>query len=298
MNLTELKPGRTGRGNIDKVKAQHPCFGARRNRARIHLPVCPACNIECGFCRRSLNGNENRPGVASAILTPGEAARRVNAALKVCEELSVVGVAGPGDSLVGDAMFESLRSVGRAHPQLLKCISTNGLLLEERADELIELGIDTLTVTVNAVEPDILARIVLRVRYGGVRYEGSEGARILIENQLAGIRRMAEAGTVIKVNSVLIPGINDAHIPEVARTAAAAGASLYNIIPLIPQYVFADFNEPTCAEIDAARGEAERYIEVFRHCQHCRADAVGVPGVSDYAAGIFRERAEEVFSHG
>jgi nitrogen fixation protein NifB len=295
MSVTEvkLKKDRAGR-----VKLQHPCFGARRNKARVHLPVCPACNIECGFCRRSLNGSENRPGVSAAILTPDEAVRHVNAALGVCEELSVVGVAGPGDSLVGDAMFESLRAVGRAHPGLLKCISTNGLLLEERADELIDLGIDTLTVTVNAVDPDILARIVLRVHYGGVSYEGSEGARLLIENQLAGIRRMAEAGTVIKVNTVLIPGVNDAHIEEVARTVAAAGASLYNIIPLIPQHVFADFREPTCAEIDAARGEAERYLEVFRHCQHCRADAIGIPGVSDYAEELFKGRAEEVFSHG
>jgi nitrogen fixation protein NifB len=236
--------------------------------------------------------------VSAAILPSSEAVAHVDAALGVCEELSVVGVAGPGDSLVGDAMFESLRAVGRAHPGLLKCISTNGLLLKERADELIELGIDTLTVTVNAVDPDVLARIVLRVHYGGACYEGSAGGRILIENQLAGIRRMAEAGTVIKVNTVLIPGVNDAHIAEVARTVAAVGASLYNIIPLIPQYRFADRAEPTCAEIDAARGEAEKYLEVFRHCQHCRADAIGIPGVSDYAAEVFRERAEEVFSHG
>jgi nitrogen fixation protein NifB len=103
---------------------------------------------------------------------------------------------------------------------------------------------------------------------------------------------------VIKVNTVLIPGVNDAHIKEVARTAAAAGANLYNIIPLIPQYVFADFREPTCAELGAARGEAERYLEVFRHCRRCRADAIGIPGVSDYAGALFKERAEEVFSHG
>jgi nitrogen fixation protein NifB len=245
-----------------------------------------------------LNGDENRPGVSSAILKPAEAVGQVDATLRVCGELSVVGVAGPGDSLVGDGMFESLRAVGRAHPALLKCISTNGLLLNERADELIELGIDTLTVTVNAVDPDILSRIVLSVSYRGVRYEGNEGARILIENQLAGIRAMAKAGTVIKVNTVLIPGVNGAHIKEVAETVASAGAMLYNIIPLIPQYVFVDFREPSCEEIDLARREAEKYIDVFRHCQHCRADAIGIPGVSDYAAEVFRERAETVFSHG
>jgi nitrogen fixation protein NifB len=242
--------------------------------------------------------SENRPGVAYAVLSPGEAVRHVNAALEVCADLSVVGVAGPGDSLVGNGMFESFRAVGREHPGLLKCISTNGLLLRERADELIELGLDTLTVTVNAVDPDILGRIVLSVTYDGVRYEGRDGALILIENQLEGIRRMAKAGTLIKINTVLIPEINGTHISQVAKTVAEAGASLYNIIPLIPQYVFADFKEPTCEELNAARDAAKEYIEVFRHCQHCRADAIGVPGVSDYAEKIFDRRAETVFSHG
>jgi nitrogen fixation protein NifB len=195
-------------------------------------------------------------------------------------------------------MFKAFRIIRAAHPELLKCISTNGLLLDERADELIELGIDTLTVTVNAVDPAILARIVFAVRLNGKRLTGVGGAKLLIENQLKGIRRMAAAGTTIKVNTVLIPKLNDAHTEEVAKAVRDAGASIYNIIPLIPQHRFANFAAPSCEQIEDARERAGKHIDVFRHCMHCRADAVGIPGVSDHAAELFGERAEDVFSHG
>jgi nitrogen fixation protein NifB len=285
-------------GDRNNLKNLHPCFGAVRTKARMHLPICPACNIECGFCRRSINDSEDRPGVAAFILPVNKVAGYVDAALEKCAELSVIGVAGPGDTLVGDNLFKAFRIVSETHPELLKCISTNGLLLNERADELIELGIDTLTVTVNAVDPEILARIVLAVHYRGRRLDGASGASILIENQLSGIRKMVAAGTTIKVNTVFIPEVNGAHIPEVARVVGEAGASIYNIIPLIPQHRFEDFAAPTCEQIDEVRAKAGEYIEVFRHCQHCRADAIGIPGFSDYSAELFKDRAEDVFSHG
>ncbi|MDR3225724.1 MAG: radical SAM protein, partial [Clostridiales Family XIII bacterium] len=154
--IREVK-GKTPYGRVQNL---HPCFGAVGKKARVHLPICPSCNIECAFCRRSLNSSEQRPGVSSFILSADEATDYVDAALERCAEVSVVGVAGPGDSLVGDNLFQAFRAITQKHPGLLKCISTNGLLLEERAEELITLGIDTLTVTVNAVAPHILSKIV------------------------------------------------------------------------------------------------------------------------------------------
>jgi nitrogen fixation protein NifB len=285
----------------NRVRTMHPCFGAAPSKARIHLPICPSCNIECAFCRRALNTEENRPGVAAFVLPPEKAGTYLKAALEKCPEISVVGVAGPGDTLVGDNLFKAFRIVDEEHPELLKCISTNGLLLDKRADELIRIGVDTLTVTVNAVNPEILARIVKAIWWEGKRISGAEGAEILILNQLAGIRKMAEAGTIIKINTVLTPGINDDTIAETARAVSKAGAMIFNIIPLIPQHLLADSPEPSCAEIESARKMASAHIDVFRHCQHSRADAIGIPGVSDVSKTVYKEfagRAEEVFSHG
>jgi nitrogen fixation protein NifB len=285
---------------ISRVRELHPCFGARNNRGRVHLPVCPGCNIECCFCDRKINAKENRPGVTASIIKPEDAVEYVTRALRFCPEIRVVGIAGPGDTLAGDNALETFQLVGKKFPELLKCMSTNGLLLDERAGELIAVGIDTLTVTVNAVDPSIQAKIIRGILYHGKRYEGEEAAAILIRNQLAGIRKIAAAGIVIKVNTVLINELNRFHIQDVAKAVSEAGASMYNIIPLIPQHDFKGFEIPSCVDVEAARQEAGKYINVFRHCQHCRADAVGIPGKNNFSREVYlgELQVQETFSHG
>lgn len=284
----------------ERVKKLHPCFGYAKNKGRIHLPVCPVCNIECNFCDRKINTYENRPGVTGAILSPAEAVEALKRALEICPDITVAGIAGPGDTLASDGAIETFQLIKEQYPDLLKCMSTNGLLLNERADELIELGIDTLTVTVNAVDPKIQSKIISGIYYHGKHYEGEEAAKILIENQLAGIRRISDAGITVKVNTVLIMEINRNHIKDIAKVVSEAGARMYNIIPLIPQHKFKDCVEPECIDIDGARREAKEYIDVFRHCQRCRADAVGIPGLKDYGDQIYLKRInhKDTFSHG
>lgn len=289
-------------GNTYKqLQSSHPCFGGHKNNVgRIHLPVSPGCNIACRFCDRVINDVEDRPGVTSKVITPEESIEALKKALKICPEITVAGIAGPGDTLATDYALQTFRLVKEKFPKLIKCMSTNGLLLYEKADEVIDIGIDSLTVTVNAVEPEIEAKLNKYIIYHEKRYDGEEGAKILIENQLKGIRKVADAGITVKVNSVLVPEINGDHIEVIAKTVKEAGASIYNIIPLIPQAELSDQKAPICAKIDEARTRASKYIDVFRHCQHCRADAVGVPGKSEYGDQIYQRRisTKETFSHG
>lgn len=283
------------------LQNSHPCFGGRKNNVgRIHLPVSPGCNIACRFCDRVIDDIEDRPGVTSKVISPHESIEVLNKALKLCPDITVAGIAGPGDTLASDYALETFRLIKEEYPELIKCMSTNGLLLYEKADEVIELGIDSLTVTVNAVDPEIEARLNKFIIYHGKKYEGIEAAEILIENQLKGIRKVSEAGITIKINTVLVPEINGNHISTIAKTVKEAGASIYNIIPLIPQAELKDTKAPVCAEIDSARTEAGKYIDVFRHCQRCRADAVGIPGKSEYGDQIYQRRIslKETFSHG
>lgn len=287
--------------NYKDLQNSHPCFGGHKNHAgRIHLPVSPGCNIACRFCDRAINDVEERPGVASKILKPEETIEIIKKSLELCPEISVAGIAGPGDTLATDYALITFRLINEHFPNLIKCMSTNGLLLYERADEIIDVGIDSLTVTVNAVDPEIEAKLNKFIIYHGKRIEGSDGAKILIENQLKGIEKIAKAGITIKVNTVLVPEINGGHIEEIAKTVGKMGASIYNIIPLIPQYELKGCREPSCAEIDAARTKASPYIDVFRHCQRCRADAVGIPGEKEVGDRIYQRRLgiKETFSHG
>lgn len=283
----------------DEILSAHPCFGSARNRGRIHLPVSPQCNIFCNFCLRSQNTSEQRPGVTWGIISPMEAVAAVGRALDACPELSVVGIAGPGDTLATDHALETFRLVRDRYPALLRCMSTNGLLLPEKLSEIAAVGIDTLTITINAISPEIQAQICAGIQYHGETITGTAGAEILIRNQLEGLRQVLKLGITVKVNTVLIPGINDRHIETIAKTVGATGALRYNIIPLIPQHKFAHRAAPTCQQIDQARRLTEPYVDVFRHCQHCRADAVGVPGKSDCSEQIYLKRLNsENFSHG
>lgn len=285
----------------EELEKNHPCFGGCKfNAGRIHLPVSPGCNIACRFCDRTINDVEQRPGVTSKIITPDEANTFIDKALEFVPNIKVAGIAGPGDTLATDYAFETFKKIGESHPELLKCMSTNGLLLYEKADELIKIGIDTLTVTVNAVDPAIEAKLNEYVIWHGEKIYGEEGAKILIENQLKGIKKVADAGVTVKINTVLVPGINDEHIATIAKTVRELGAIIYNIIPLIPQHQLKDIPKPTCEQIEKARSDAEQYIKVFRHCAHCRADAVGVPGVSEYSKLVYQSRlnVRNTFSHG
>jgi nitrogen fixation protein NifB len=284
----------------EKIRNLHPCFNAGNNKGRMHLPVSPACNIRCKFCSRVVGGDadEIRPGVAQTLVAPEEAADYVRKALRVFPDITVVGIAGPGDTLATDHAFRAFSNIRARFPELIHCMSTNGLLLPRKIDEVVNADVSTLTVTVNAVDPAILARINGGIVLDGVYLDGAEGAFTLIQNQLEGIRLASRAGIIVKVNTVLIPRINGRHIGTIARAVAKRGASIFNIIPLIPQHLLADERAPGCVEIDASRGKAEQYLPVFRHCQHCRADAIGMIGGPDYGGRVYQKRMEDTFSHG
>lgn len=261
----------------------HPCFGGNRHKnGRIHLAVAPSCNIKCAYCdRRNDCANESRPGVASRVLSPHQALSQVEGVMadpKLQQIITVVGIAGPGDPLANRETFETFRLIKDRFPELIFCLSTNGLLLSEKIDQLIDLDLHSLTITINALSPAVGARIYRRVSYQGNGYAGIEGAALLIDRQLEGLRLAVGAGLVVKVNSVLMPGINDQQIPLIAEKVAGLGAYLMNIMPVIPQAELAALTPPSAEYLESVRAANEGVIGQFRDCRQCRADAVGLIG--------------------
>ncbi len=264
----------------EKVRC-HPCYsGAAHFRfGRVHLPVARRCNIQCNYCVRSYAcANENRPGVTTRVLSPREAVEAVRRVLEAEPRIRVAGIAGPGEPLANSETFETFELVRDEFPELMRCLSTNGLALPANVERLAELEVTALTVTVNAVSPEVGEKIYAFVRHGGRVLRGREAFSTLSRNQLLGLRRAAELGMAVKVNSVLIPGINDSHLLEVAEVVKELGAYTMNIIPLIPQGRFAHLEAPSQEQLERVRAECSKVIRQFRHCRQCRADAVGVPG--------------------
>lgn len=261
----------------------HPCFGGNHHKnGRMHLAVAPRCNIKCGYCSRKHDcANESRPGVTSRIMTPQEAiekVREVMASPIAGPIIKVVGIAGPGDPLANEETFATFRMVKEEFPHLMLCLSTNGLLLPESIDRLYELGLHSLTVTINAVDPEVGALIYGHVIYHGRHYSGALGAKILIANQFEGLKRAGKLGLTIKVNTVLTPGINDSQIPLIAARVKELGAFVMNIMPIIPQAELAHITPPSEEYLAGIRKANEGIIGQFAHCKQCRADAIGLIG--------------------
>ena len=266
------------------TKAAHPCFDqeARHSHARVHLPVAPACNIQCNYCNRKYDCvNESRPGVTSSLLNPRQAVEYLKELDSRLENLSVIGIAGPGDPFANiEATLETMRKAKAQFPDKIFCISTNGLDLEPHIDELAELGVSHVTITINAVDPAITAGVYKWVRFRKRIYRGEEGARILLEQQLICIPLLKAKGITVKINSIIIPGVNENHIPEVARVCAELGADLINCIPLIPtkDTEYATLQEPDSKMIFKTKTLAAQHLPIMSHCARCRADAAGLLG--------------------
>lgn len=263
---------------------KHPCFNdsSRHTFGRIHLPVAPKCNIQCNYCNRKFDClNENRPGVTSRVLTPHQALHYLDRALELSPNISVVGIAGPGDPFANpEETMETLRLVRQNYPDMLLCVATNGLNVLPYIEELAELGVSHVTLTINAVAPETGAEIYAWVRHRKKVYRDSKAAEILLGNQLEALRMLKQKGVTAKINSIIIPGINDRHVIEVAKTVSELGADIFNALPYYntEETVFENIPEPHPELVSAIQEETAQYLPQMKHCARCRADAIGIIG--------------------
>ena len=177
VDMVKLQEDAVSSAQLRKIQ-KHPCFS--ENACHLFGAVAPKCNILCNYCIGKFDCvNESRPGVTSKVLSQKEALERVQEVIQKVHYIKVGAVAGPGgEPLFSDDTFETFRLVTDEYPNVMRCLSTNGLLLPERIDEIIEeLGIGTLTVTLNAIDPEIGKDIYSFVGYRGKRCGGKKERR-------------------------------------------------------------------------------------------------------------------------
>jgi nitrogen fixation protein NifB len=262
----------------------HPCFNkdAKGKFGRVHLPVAPKCNIQCNYCNRDYDCvNESRPGVTTRVLQPRQAVDYLKALRENHPELIVAGIAGPGDPFANpEETMETLRVVRKEIPEMILCLSTNGLNLAPYIDELAELQVSHVTITMNGTDPEMLGEIYRWVRVGKSVFRGAEGASILLNEQIKCIGLLKAKGITVKINTIAISEINVPIIPELAYEVSTLGADIMNVIPLYPvkDTPFEDFEEPAPAMMKDIRKMVANYIKPMEHCARCRADAAGLLG--------------------
>jgi nitrogen fixation protein NifB len=218
------------------------------------------------------------PGFSRQIMTPEDAIVRTKVEIERNPLLRIVAISGPGEPLANPETFKTLEIIRREFKDIAICMSTNGTLLEDNVNWLRKTKVETITVSMSTASSATASTIYEWAKFGDDILQNEEMGSRIVDSQLRGISKASNAGIHVKVNSILIPEINMQDILPLAREIHSAGASLQNIVPLVPNDKFSSYRAPTIKELTDIRKEASNFMKQFTHCKQCRSDVVGIPG--------------------
>ena len=250
----------------------HPCFSpqARRSAGRVHLPAAPQNLARLRF---------GAPAAKGTFLGPPAALSWLSRVINEGAPVEVVGITGPGDPLATlDRTVETLTMVGAKYPNLVLCLTCLGLGGQGAAPALAGLGLDHVTILMDALSVDVAQEIYAWIRPGTHTLPLAQGACILLEQQADAIAALAGQGITVKVNTTVYPGINSGQVEEIAQKAAGLGASVVRLIPWTPGAEREPDWPPAADEslmVDLME-RAGRHLEVMAPRSGCGQDLVGL----------------------
>lgn len=197
----------------------------------LRISITEKCSLRCTYCMPA----EGLPSIPREdLLTPAEIGRLVGIAV---DELGVHDVRFTGgEPLMRADLAEIIRESRAAGPTATFAMTTNGIGLDRRLDELLEAGLDRVNISLDTVNPEHFARLTRRDR---------------LESVLDGIRAARAAGiTPLKLNAVMMrETLADA--PQLLRWALDHGAQLRFIeeMPLDADHAWAREHMVPAAEL-------------------------------------------------
>ena len=182
-------------------------FGRQHRSLRISLT--DKCQLRCTYCMPA----EGMPWIPSThILTADEIVRVARVLyLAGVTEFRITG----GEPLIrpdAPEIIARLRALEEPGRPLDLALTTNAVLLERLAPTLKDAGLDRVNVSLDTLRPERFTQLTLRNRFDQV---------------LAGLRAASEAGlSPIKINTLLMPGINDDEVLDLAEFCVEQGYEL------------------------------------------------------------------------
>jgi cyclic pyranopterin phosphate synthase len=185
----------------------------------LRISLTDRCNLRCSYCMPP----EGLPWLPSAeILTDDEVIRLVRVA---AERLGVTEVRFTGgEPLLRPGLTKIVSAVAEIVPRPVMSLTTNAIGLHRLAAPLHAAGLDRVNVSLDTLRPDRFEQLSFRRRLPDV---------------LKGLEAAAETGLApVKLNTVLLRGINEDEAPELLRFALAHGYELRFIeqMPLDAQH--------------------------------------------------------------
>src|SRR5437899_4470082 len=223
MGAVELGiPGVPTAGTLDATRPDAPGLIDRFGRVATDLRVSltDRCNLRCAYCMPA-EGLDWIP--RPDLLTDEELVRVVRVAVSLgVKDVRFTG----GEPLLRPGIVEIVRAVGALEPRPQMSLTTNGLGLGGLAAALKQAGLDRVNVSLDTLDP---ARFVALSR------------RRRLDDVIAGLEAADEAGLKpVKVNTVLMRGINDDEAPQLLRWCLDRGYELRFIeqMPLDAQHAW------------------------------------------------------------
>lgn len=207
--------GARGEGGIGG-RLLRPAARRLLSSRRVPLPpmlmieISSLCNLRCFMCAKTLG----RVGTAPDRLIDMEVVARLE---EVFPHLDYVDLSGVwGEALIKPDLYLRILGMLKRHGVVVRTISNGTLITRETASEMVRLGLDILSISVDAARPETYRR----VRGGAELGEVISGLRFLREEKA----RQGRPGPRI---DFLVLGMRDTieELPDVVRLAAAHGAS-------------------------------------------------------------------------
>ena len=205
----------------------------------LRVSLTDRCNLRCTYCMPP-EGLPWLPG--PSVLTDDEVVRLLRVAVERLgiKEIRFTG----GEPLLRPGLVSIVAAAAQLRPRPKLSLTTNGIGLDRLAGPLRDAGLDRVNISLDTLDPERFARLTHRRRLPDV---------------LAGIAAAAAAGLApVKLNAVLVRGVNDTEAPDLLRFALAHGYQLRFIeqMPLDAQHQW-DRSRMVTAEEILARLEAE-----------------------------------------
>ncbi len=229
----------------------------------LSLPAVPSCNMMCNFCSRDcdciLSGNN--PENMSKVMTPRQVVNWAVATANRNKRVRVIKISGPGEPLCNPQTYEVLKRLNEELPEHILSVSTNGLLLDEKANELAGLNVKIVNVALNAVSPYTVLKLYSRIIKGNeIVVNLLKMADILLQSTLRGIRKCRQNGIKVKINTIYFPGINDSDLKLIALKSKELGANSLCIISSHLRGKFMNLKTPSSTEMLLIRKELSKFF--------------------------------------